>query len=182
MDESTKRCVTCHEERPLIAFNVRRQSKDGLQDRCRECSRAWYLANREEHIRNVGARTARMRRTYRQRIGEYLRDHPCIDCGETDLACLDFDHRDRATKAGGVGQLAGQLVAWSRVEAEIAKCDVRCANCHRRRTARQMGWWSAADEQPVDELVLARLGVIPARRPAPPCLIARGVWRLNVAR
>jgi hypothetical protein len=27
------------------------------------------------------------------------------------------------------------------LKAEIAKCQVRCANCHRRRTAAQFGWW-----------------------------------------
>jgi hypothetical protein len=27
------------------------------------------------------------------------------------------------------------------IEAEIAKCDVRCANCHRRRTCERAGWW-----------------------------------------
>jgi hypothetical protein len=27
-----------------------------------------------------------------------------------------------------------------RLNCKIGKCDVRCANCHRRRTAHQLGW------------------------------------------
>ena len=41
--EPTKRCCTCHEPRPLTDFNVRRAAADGLQSRCRSCSREWYL-------------------------------------------------------------------------------------------------------------------------------------------
>jgi hypothetical protein len=77
---------------------------------------------------------------------EYLATHPCIDCGETDLAVLDFDHRDRSTKTAAIAVLIrrGKVAP---LLAEIAKCDVRCANDHRRKTAREFGyarWTSTA--------------------------------------
>ena len=72
------------------------------------------------------------------RLVTYLSEHPCVDCGEQDLLVLDFDHRDPATKRLAIGSLL-RYARWSPLEAEIAKCDVRCANCHRRRTARQFG-------------------------------------------
>jgi hypothetical protein len=39
-----------------------------------------------------------------------------------------------------VGFLAGRGYPWTTVENELAKCQVRCANCHRRRTAVQFDW------------------------------------------
>jgi hypothetical protein len=53
---------------------------------------------------------------------------------------LDFDHV-RGEKEQAVGLLAALPVGHARLVAEIAKCEVRCANCHRRRTARVQGWW-----------------------------------------
>jgi hypothetical protein len=55
---------------------------------------------------------------------------------------LEFDHRDPGTKLLTVNRLAINR-PWSRVSAEIEKCDVRCVNCHRRRTAPQFGWKKA---------------------------------------
>lgn len=57
----------------------------------------------------------------------------CIDCGETDKRCLDFHHRDPDTKDRNV---SATWLTWGkeRILAEIAKCDVICANCHRKRT------------------------------------------------
>lgn len=74
----------------------------------------------------------------RQRIREfltgYLAQHPCVDCGETDPVVLEFDHV-RGTKVAEVSSFVRNLASMKRILAEIAKCDVRCANCHRRRTA-----------------------------------------------
>ena len=46
---------------------------------------------------------------------------------------LEFDHVGD-DKVANVSSLARRSAAWERIEAEIAKCEVRCANCHRRRT------------------------------------------------
>ena len=69
----------------------------------------------------------------------YLLAHPCVDCGRANPVMLDFDHRDPSEKKGNVSELAMRK-PWRLVLVEIAKCDVRCANCHLRRTAIQFGW------------------------------------------
>jgi hypothetical protein len=70
-----------------------------------------------------------------------------VDCGETDPLVLDFDHVDRTTKSREVSWFIRRrdLVG---LAAEIAKCEVRCANDHRRKTARDLGYavWLARDE------------------------------------
>ena len=60
-----------------------------------------------------------------------------------DIRVLEFDHHDGTTKAADVSVLARSGYPLSRVEAEVLKCDVRCANCHRIRTHEQRGWWGA---------------------------------------
>ena len=62
------------------------------------------------------------------------------DCGERDPRVLEFDHRDRFAKIESVTLMALRGYAWATIEAEIAKCDVRCAKCHRRRAAVQFSW------------------------------------------
>jgi len=82
------------------------------------------------------ARNQRVEAENRKRICEYLDDHPCVDCGEDDIVVLEFDHlRD---KKYAVGQMMRDA-RWDRIMAEIAKCEVVCANCHKRRTAQRRG-------------------------------------------
>ena len=74
----------------------------------------------------------------------FLREHPCVDCGEDDPVVLEFDHlRDKkfSISAGIQGR------RWQDVLDEIAKCEVVCANCHRRRTAKRGGFLRAAVAQ-----------------------------------
>jgi mono/diheme cytochrome c family protein len=81
----------------------------------------------------------------------YLREHPCVDCGEPDIVVLEFDHlRD---KVANISQMVGSGVRWERIAAEIEKCEVVCANCHRRRTARAFGYprWLASHLNDIQE-------------------------------
>lgn len=72
-----------------------------------------------------------------QIVFDLLSQRPCIDCGESDPVVLEFDHRDPATKRAAISE--GIHACWSIEDLleEIAKCDVRCANCHRRKTAQE---------------------------------------------
>ena len=55
----------------------------------------------------------------------------CVKCGETHPACLDFHHRaGKEDKLGNIGEI--RRFATEKLLTEIAKCDVLCANCHRK--------------------------------------------------
>ncbi|NUT57631.1 MAG: hypothetical protein HOQ00_02100 [Agromyces sp.] len=62
-----------------------------------------------------------------------------MDCGEADLRVLDFDHGEGSAKSAEVMKLAKAGYSWARVRDEIAKCDVRCRNCHAKVTYERMG-------------------------------------------
>jgi hypothetical protein len=131
----TKVCGKCQRELPLDAFN---RLGDGRQHWCRGCFREYFKRRGATH--RVQSARARRRRVAAARrfITGFLARHPCVDCGESDVRVLDFDH------VGDKSALVSALVAWGaprrRIEAEIAQCEVRCANCHRRVTARRAGW------------------------------------------
>lgn len=63
---------------------------------------------------------------------------------------LEFDHV-RGDKGDNISAMT-HLVDWQRIADEIAKCVVRCANCHKRRTAVQGGWLRAVVVQQVGHL------------------------------
>jgi hypothetical protein len=55
----------------------------------------------------------------------------CMECGEGHPACLDFHHKDPTEKAFAISRGGGR--SRESFLAEIAKCDLLCANCHRKR-------------------------------------------------
>jgi hypothetical protein len=59
-----------------------------------------------------------------------LKNRPCTDCGGTFHYCqMDFDHV-RGSKVKEVSLLKSQR----KIQDEAEKCDVVCANCHRKRS------------------------------------------------
>ena len=64
----------------------------------------------------------------------------CVDCGEMDPIVLEFDHRNPNEKEADISKLmhGGRI---HKLKEELHKCDVVCANCHRRRTAKTFGSW-----------------------------------------
>jgi hypothetical protein len=100
-----------------------------------EYDRERYLANREKVIAQAAIRTAAYKRRNRDYVTELKTKNPCTDCGYNYPAvCMDFDHV-RGTKVANVAALCSQGISLEKIDAELAKCELVCANCHRLRTA-----------------------------------------------
>jgi hypothetical protein len=132
-------CSRCKESKHVDEFTPK-GSKGGRDSYCRPCRRAYgqehYELHRERYIAQTRVRNDKYFRERVLFLLEYFKTHPCTDCGETDPVVLDFDHlRDKKFDiASGI-----HYRAWDKVLAEIAKCEVVCSNCHRRRTASRRG-------------------------------------------
>lgn len=74
------------------------------------------------------------RKTKNRMLIEQACQSGCKLCPETDQDCLDFHHTDPTTKDGTISKMLG--VSTPVLAAEIAKCVVLCANCHRKVHAR----------------------------------------------
>jgi formate-dependent nitrite reductase cytochrome c552 subunit len=91
---------------------------------------AYYARNRDAEIARVRLRQAATLAFLRE-----LRRVPCADCGAVlEPHQMDFDHRDPAEKNFQVTDGRAMLMSRVRLIAEVEKCDVVCANCHRVRT------------------------------------------------
>jgi hypothetical protein len=144
-DAGTRTCRACGQTKPMTDFPYRSRVAATRHWIClicqREASRAWYL-RRVPNARRLSGYGARAREMLAARIDEYLSAHPCVDCGESNIALLDFDHI--GNKVGDVASMVRDARSWGVIADEIAKCEVRCANCHMRRTARMMGAYRIA--------------------------------------
>jgi hypothetical protein len=109
---------------------------------CRPCHSAYhrehYLANKQRYVDQARASKRRRRAERTALLFDYFRQHPCADCGESGPMVLEFDHLDAGEKSFAIGS-AVPYRNWDSILLEISKCEVVCANCHRRRTARRAG-------------------------------------------
>ena len=142
-----KHCNTCNTTKPLSEFSKKGYTKSGkprTQSRCKSCqneyTKKWYNSNKEQHKKNTAKR--RDEHTFKMNIKvyEYLKENPCEECGESDPVVLDFDHINPEDKLGNICHM--RTYSEQTLFAEIGKCRVLCANCHRRRTAKQFNWYS----------------------------------------
>ena len=141
-------CPRCSELKNADEFSFKFRDRGVRQLYCRTCMAAyktdWYHRNRDHQIVRVRANRERTRIENLIRMWTYLAEHLCVDCGEADPVVLEFDHlRD---KRKNVSYMASSGFTWRTIEVEMAKCEVRCANCHRRRTARVRGFYDAKHE------------------------------------
>lgn len=137
-----KTCSKCETEKAYDAFYKRVRSTDGYSPWCKQCHKEydqvrWAAKDgieRERKRLNEEARRNRLR----NELFAYLKEHPCVDCSEADIVVLEFDHlRD---KEFNIADGFSRSYNWTRILKEIEKCEVVCANCHKRRTAKRGNW------------------------------------------
>lgn len=147
---SVRLCIQCNKTKKIQA-----------RDLCHGCYSKWerkekpeqvLARERRNHHKNKWKHKER-RRLYarRNRQNAYSTErktlakvevikttNPCLDCGNRfPPECMDFDHIDSTTKIADISHLVVGRYSWEKIEAEIAKCEVICANCHRIRTRKR---------------------------------------------
>jgi hypothetical protein len=132
-----KTCCRCLMAQPLDRFPFRYKCgrRGGRAGHCRRCQNKAAQICRDVNREQYNARRKERGREKSEVIIGFLDGHPCVDCGETDIVVLTFDHV-RGEKSFSIGRSVRDKPL-SKLLDEIAKCDVRCVNCHLRRTANQ---------------------------------------------
>lgn len=80
-------------------------------------------------LTNSGKSTHKLRERNRQYVWDHLLENPCVDCGESNPIALTFDHV-RGIKVDKINRCIIRQFSLKRLQEEMDKCEVRCANCH----------------------------------------------------
>ncbi|MBP9715021.1 MAG: hypothetical protein KBD52_00840 [Candidatus Pacebacteria bacterium] len=140
-----KKCSKCKIEKNPEEFNLKSKLTGKRQVQCKECTRLLiknhYNKNRDYYLEKAKKRNLKSRQEINLYLFDYFSKNPCIDCGESDPIVLEFDHTGKVPKFKAVSHLARNYASLLIIVEEIKKCEVRCANCHRRKTAVDFNWF-----------------------------------------
>jgi hypothetical protein len=136
-------CKYCNQEKEENDFSWKIKSKGAKANRCKSCQKVYKDKHYRDNADFYKGKAREIKRIIREEnityLSEYLKNHPCIDCGESDPVVLEFDHH--SDKEFGIAEILSCGYALKYLVKEIEKCDIRCVNCHKRKTAKEQGWW-----------------------------------------
>ena len=149
-----KECTSCQTEKPLSDFFVKDKKSGRLHTQCKDCYKEYrktyyaqhYSKYKVEYLERAKNRRLKLREEFRDKMLIYLSDKNCEMCGECDNRVLEFDHLDPALKLFSISQAVRLGYGWNQVLDEISKCRILCANCHKKHTSNQYGWYKAIQE------------------------------------
>ncbi len=123
----TKHCRRCDKTKSVREFHRRGKS---YQSWCKECKKlldaAWWQANKERLTPSKNRRKQEIREWFLSLKGQYK----CARCPEDHPVALHFHHVDPSKKDFALAFAVARGYRKERIEAEMAKCEVLCANCH----------------------------------------------------
>lgn len=96
-----------------------------------------YQENKDKIIARSSDRNRRQRKKNKEFVDRVKRMYNCVDCGESEPIVLEFDHV-RGEKRRAVADMVSNYYSIKTIKEEIRKCEIRCANCHRKKTHERM--------------------------------------------
>lgn len=139
-----QKCTKCNVSKSDEGFSWRLRNKT-RKLQCKQCDKEYrknhYWANRDYWLKKSKRVNKNLLKRNRDYVYDYLLSHPCVDCGETNPIVLEFDHLCPRNKTASVFEFMRKFFAIGRIQEEIDKCAIRCANCHKIRSAQQFGYW-----------------------------------------
>lgn len=126
----TKQCTKCLKIKEDSEFHKKKAGK--LNSQCKSCHNEYvkqhYLKNKKYYV----DKAVRWKHELKDWFKELKDQLKCEVCGEDHPGCLDFHHEDAQEKESCVCILVQRCASKDRILAEISKCKVLCANCHRK--------------------------------------------------
>lgn len=144
----TKTCSKCKRELSTKCFYKHTQTKDKLYTHCIGCRKAYlatyYQLNKKKRQKQTKRNRLVSKRLRQLFVLKYLKEHPCVDCGESNPIVLEFDHA-QGKKFLSISDMIQNCYSEENISKEIEKCEVRCSNCHKKKTAVQYNWYDYID-------------------------------------
>jgi hypothetical protein len=141
MEQLQKLCKKCQQNLSSDSFYKRRKNGK-LHPCCKKCTyenyKEYFAKNREKIIERNEKRTKILYNKNRKLIFEYLLDHPCVDCGLICPPVMEFDHKSEKKHDVSYAMAKKTQKWWKIGWEEMEKCEVRCTNCHLKKTQKEM--------------------------------------------
>lgn len=124
-----KRCPRCKEIKPAIMFNTRKRPYGiTLRAWCLKCTKKYQAEKYKEQKEDI----KKYMSTLYKYVNNLKRKSGCLYCDENDPVCLVFHHRNSEEKEMAISRAIASKWKLERLQKEINKCDILCANCHRK--------------------------------------------------
>lgn len=132
-------CTKCSISKKESEFNWKNKNKKQRQKCCRKCTKAYklthYQNNKKDYLKKQKKNNIKTVERNQRFVFEDLCGRACVDCGNNDIRVLDYDHIDPSAKSFCIASaIFNHTCSLNRIQAEIDKCETRCANCHRIKT------------------------------------------------
>ncbi len=135
------KCCCCKKDKSEEHFPWKNKVDRKKNTLCKECKSIYNKQHYKDNYKLYNDRRKEYVNQSRKLIFEYLKSNPCVDCGEKDPIVLEFDHV-MGEKEFNIAEGPRLGYNCKKIQIEIAKCAVRCSNCHKRKTAKEYGWYS----------------------------------------
>ncbi|NTW61710.1 hypothetical protein HGB24_03450 [Candidatus Saccharibacteria bacterium] len=147
-----KVCSKCDTLKAESDFFIKDKKSGRLHAQCKLCykeHRAGYYKKhysiyREQYLERARKRRHILRSEFRNNMLDYLSGKACAICGEKDIVTFEFDHILPSEKKFSISRSVSLGYSWIEVKEELKKCRILCANCHKKETAKQFGWYKSS--------------------------------------
>lgn len=141
-------CSQCKLEKPLNKNFFNAKDKRGIKFRtdCKDCQHlkqsAAYIKKSESYKKACKNYRSILKEQNQKLLWDFFLKNPCVKCGESNPVVLELDHlRDKK-------YCISQIIfshTWESVQKEMEKCQVLCAHCHKKKTAKDFKWYKYID-------------------------------------
>ncbi len=125
------KCSKCGLEKSTTEFFSNKKRKSGFDCYCKECRKIYSRKHYGMQTKYYLNKTYRNKQRLKDVILDYKQGKKCCRCGFDNPIALDFHHRNPKDKEFSISKASIKGIGKEKLDKEIAKCDILCANCHR---------------------------------------------------